>query len=197
VTLPETLRIGLDVDGVLADYMSGIAGVGRVQGHPMHGRAAGPTTYGLVEPGWFPDTESASAAMAQLRDTGGLGRLQLLDPGAPAAVRKLRAAGHRVVVVTARGAQTRRDTVSWLRRHGIEADEVRFHAIKSEAGCHAYLDDAPHIVDELRGAGRFAFVYDAPYNRHVAGPRVSRIAEFAERLLDPAFDLSTFGCSQR
>ena len=56
------LHIGLDVDGVLADYMAAIAEVGRGNGHAMSGE--GPLTYELIEPGWFPDALTAAAAMA-------------------------------------------------------------------------------------------------------------------------------------
>ena len=179
---PTQLRIGLDVDGVLADYMAGVAAMGRSLGHAVERALHGPTRYDLVEPGWFPDAASAGAAMSGL--LGKIGDLALLDATAPDAVSRLRSAGHRVVVVTARDERIRDDTSIWLGRHGIDADEVVFERNKSSTGCDVYLDDAAHNVTELRDAGCLAVVYDAPYNRDIGGLRVSSTAEFADMVLD-------------
>lgn len=181
------LRIGLDVDGVLADYMAGVAAVGRKLGHAMERALHGPSRYGLVEPGWFPTEEDAAAAMEALHGGDAMGRLPLLDPTAPEAVRRLRAAGHQVVVVTARDLRSRALTHDWLRRHRIDADEVLFERSKHRAGCHIYLDDAPHNIAELREFGAEAVVYDAPYNRDVSGPRVRNVDDFAELVLAVRF----------
>lgn len=188
------LHIGIDVDGVLADYMAGVAAIGQDMGLTMSGSGSGPTQYGLVEPGWFPDAETASKAMAHLRDCGGLRKLAILDAGAPAAIRRLRIAGHRVSIVTARHPGGRyvqshdqrriaRETIDWLAEYGILPDDVRFERRKSIVNCHIYIDDAPHIIEELRVNGRRAVVYDQPYNRHLAGERVSNLDEFAELIL--------------
>ena len=175
----ERLNIGLDVDGVLADYMSGIAAVGRAHGHAMSGGS--PSSYWLVEPGWFPDDQSAHAAMDALRHSG-LGDLRLFDATAPAAVADLRTAGHRVTVVTARhpAPDSRATLTRWLNRHGIGFDDLHFEAVKSRLGCSAYLDDAPHNIAEVRSAGHHGVVRDTTYNRHVDGLRVASLAEFAE-----------------
>ncbi len=188
------LRIGIDVDGVLADYMTGVAAVGRGMGLAIEGASTGPTKYGLVEPGWFPDSDSASAAMKQLRANGGLRALALLDTGAAEAVRRLRSAGHEVLIVTARHSGGRyvqdrdqrritRETIDWLTEHRILPDDVKFERRKSLAECEIYLDDAPHIVEEIRDDGRRAVVYDQPYNRHLPGDRVSSLAEFTDLVL--------------
>lgn len=189
----EALHIGIDVDGVLADYMAGVAAIGQSMGLAMTGSASGPTQYGLVEPGWFPDGESASKAMTQLRDSGGLRGLALLDAGAPAAIRRLRIAGHRVSIVTARHSsrysqahgerRIARETIDWLAEHGILPDDVRFERRKSRADCHIYIDDAPHIIEQLRVDGRRAVVYDQPYNRNLTGERVASLDEFADLVL--------------
>lgn len=190
----RTLHVGIDVDGVLADYMGGVAAVGQSMGLAMSGSSSGPTQYGLVEPGWFPDAESASKAMTHLRDSGGLRELALLDTGASAAIRCLRIAGHRVSIVTARHSGGRysrshgerriaRETIDWLAEHNILPDDVRFERRKSLVDCQIYIDDAPHIIEELRSDGRRAVVYDQPYNRHLSGDRVSSMEEFAELIL--------------
>ena len=174
----ERLHIGIDVDGVLADYMSAAAQMGRAHGHAIADTT--PSTYGLVEPGWFPDAESAAAAMRAVH-LDGLASLALLDATAPMAVRGLRVAGHRVTVVTARHPEPdgRGILSRWLHRHGIGLDELHFETLKSRSGCDVYLDDAPHNIAEIRAAGRHCVVRDTTYNRHVDGHRVSSLAEFA------------------
>lgn len=178
--MAATLHIGLDVDGVLADYMSAIRAVGRAHGHVTADH--GPTVYDLVEPGWFPDAATAGAAMDELRHNGGLAGLALLDDTAAEAVADLRRAGHRVSIVTARAEHPMGRTVlqRWLDRHRIVTDGVHFAVRKGAIGCDVYLDDAAHNVEELRRAGHHAVVRDTAYNRGVDGPRVRSVAEFAE-----------------
>lgn len=174
----ERLHIGIDVDGVLADYMGAVAHIGRAHGHTIVGTT--PSTYGLVEPGWFPDAASAALAMRVVH-LDGLAGLEPLDATAPSAVRELRAAGHRIVVVTARHPEPdgRAILARWLHQHGISFDGLHFETLKSRSGCDVYLDDAPHNIAEIRAAGRHGVVRDTTYNRHVDGHRVTSLAEFA------------------
>ncbi|WP_036372511.1 5' nucleotidase, NT5C type [Mycolicibacterium austroafricanum] len=174
----EKLHIGLDVDGVLADYMGAAAQMGRIHGHQI--ADAAPLTYGLVEPGWFPNAATAAAVMRAVH-LDGLEKLTLFDSTAPAAVAHLRTAGHRVTIVTARDPEPdgRSGLSQWLHQHGIGFDELHFEAVKSRSGCDVYLDDAPHNIAEIRAAGRHGVVRDTTYNRHVDGPRVTSLAEFA------------------
>ncbi len=175
---PTALHIGLDVDGVLSDYMSAVARRGHEQGHQIGGEPL--RSYGFVEPGWFPDAAAAAAAIESLRHDG-LAELALLDATAPDAVAELRGAGHRVTIVTARTPEPngRQVLSQWLCRHRIGFDDLRFETAKSRVGCDVYLDDAPHNVAELRIAGHHAVVYDTTYNRHIGGLRVASLSEFA------------------
>lgn len=70
-------------------------------------------------------------------------------PGAVERMRELRAAGHYIIIMTARNMQTCESnvgrvlknvgkiTLDWLERHGIEYDEIYF----GKANAHVYIDD--------------------------------------------------------
>ena len=73
-------------------------------------------------------------------------------PGAVARIRALRAAGHYVIINTARNMATcesnvgrvmknvGRVTLEWLDRHGVEYDEIYF----GKPNAHLYIDDRAH-----------------------------------------------------
>ena len=73
-------------------------------------------------------------------------------PGVVARVRALRAAGHHVIINTARNMgscegnlgrvlkNVGRVTLEWLDRHGIEYDEIYF----GKPNAHLYIDDRAH-----------------------------------------------------
>ena len=69
------------------------------------------------------------------------------------------------------------DTVAWLDEAGIPYRDLCFLGAKPQVEADVYLDDAPHNVAELRGAGNDVIVFDQPYNRDVAGPRAVDWAE--------------------
>ncbi len=73
-------------------------------------------------------------------------------PGAADRLRELRAAGHYVIIITARNMATCQSnlgmvmknvakiTLDWLDRHGMEYDEIYF----GKANAHIYIDDRAH-----------------------------------------------------
>ena len=50
------MRVGVDLDGVCADYIGAIRQVGRDLGHEIADTP--PPTYSMVCDGWFPSTEA-------------------------------------------------------------------------------------------------------------------------------------------
>ena len=63
------------------------------------------------------------------------------------------------------------DTVDWLDRARIPYRDICFLGAKPEVEADLYIDDGPHNVEALRASGNKVIVFDAPYNRHLAGPR--------------------------
>ncbi|MGE3620855.1 MAG: hypothetical protein AB7L84_10385 [Acidimicrobiia bacterium] len=81
------------------------------------------------------------------------------------------------------------DTVTWLDRARIPYRDICFLGAKPEVDADCYIDDAAHNVQALREAGNHVIVFDAPYNRDVAGPRARTWDEVEVLVLDRVAEL--------
>jgi 5'(3')-deoxyribonucleotidase len=75
------------------------------------------------------------------------------------------------------------DTAAWLDANRIPYRDLCFLGAKPEADADAYIDDAPHNVEQLRALGNTTIVFDQPYNRHMEGPR-AHTWEDVERIVE-------------
>ncbi len=76
------------------------------------------------------------------------------------------------------------DTVAWLDQSGIPYRDLCFLGQKPQVEADAYIDDAPHNIEELRATGSPVIVFDQPYNRHLDGPRARSWAEVEQLVLE-------------
>jgi 5'-nucleotidase len=76
------------------------------------------------------------------------------------------------------------DTVAWLDEHGIPYRDLCMLGDKPQVEAGAYIEDAPHNVEALRGTGNPVVVFDQPYNRHLDGLRARTWAEAEQIVLD-------------
>lgn len=76
------------------------------------------------------------------------------------------------------------DTVAWLDEHGIPYRDLCLLGDKPQVEAHAYIEDAPHNVEALRGTGNPVVVFDHPYNRHLEGLRAHNWGEAEQIVLD-------------
>jgi len=98
------------------------------------------------------------------------------------AVRVLRDAGHKLVLVTHRPATAARDTLAWIDFHFGAEDPYPFASApvmlhngepKSLVGADILIDDKPENVEEWESAGRAALLFDQPWNQECrTGTRV-------------------------
>lgn len=185
------LRLGIDMDGVIANFNAGWM-------HHYNAQHGTDLHAGLVER-WdvlptltgFPDMD---AFWDWARDLGdGKSVFRHLDPfpGAVEALHGLDAAGHDIVIVTAKPDWSVPDTLSWLGDHRIPVREVHIQFEKWRVDADVYLDDAPHVLEDLvrHRPDRHVLRFVRPWNHPVDGTidvhdwdevieRVSAIAAF-------------------
>jgi len=153
------MRIGLDLDGVIVDSIGSWVRV--------LNREAGTA----FRPGDLPDPY-ATPELARVADRHELE--MLIAPPAMAGVapvlERLGAAGHELVVITARAPRLRRLTEAWLAYQGLAVDRLHFLAGGSKAPAaraerlDLMVEDAPHNALALAAAGVPVLLFAAPYN---------------------------------
>lgn len=168
------MRLGIDLDGVVADFNSGWI---RFYNRDFD---AGVTEDRVTHWNIIPDL-THFATMDEFwewsLDLDGATLFRHLDPyPGTIEVAKRLAASHDLVVITAKPASARADTMEWLIEHEFPTDEVHIVGIHSPAAkpkvlADAYLDDGPyvlpHLIAERPEAAIHRFV--RPWNDPVPG----------------------------
>lgn len=102
-------------------------------------------------------------------------------PGACGFIDRALTFGHQVMFLTARNdVGAIQQTLEWFATIPFSNPSLyRFPAElrtgmsrKSVVPCGIYFDDAPHVLEELVGAGKNVVVFDRPWNRDVEGQRL-------------------------
>jgi len=152
------LVLGVDLDGVCADYESALRrSVAARRGVDLSELPPQETTGHFAEWGLTP---AVAEVLWRLSDAGVWIRIithRLLFNGL-----------HEVSAA---------DTAFWLDRHDIPYRDLCFIGDKATVGSDLIVDDSPHNIAALRDAGRTAIVFDQRYNAHLAGPRITHWTE--------------------
>ena len=174
--MEPTFVLGVDLDGVCGDYTAAFATVVAQERN--------------IDPASLPAQRGWDFSEWELEDLGGFDavhRAAVMDhrmfrsmpvmPGAAEALWRLSDAGVWIRIITHRlwvnwgHAVAVSDTVEWLDRHAIPYRDICFLGRKPEVEADCYVDDSPDVIEALREAGNAVVVFDAPYNRHLDGPR--------------------------
>jgi len=178
----RSLRLGIDLDGVVADFNSGwISRYNR----DFHAALDVGQVVEWDAPTHLTHFTDMSAFWDWARTCGeGRSLFHPLDtyPGALDALHSLSQRGHSIVILTTKPDFAIHDTYAWLARHEIPTTEVHILFDKTKVDCDVYLDDADHNLDALHRAHPEASVcrFIRPWNEPAEG--LTNIAGWSEFL---------------
>lgn len=188
-TLPEGLKtydLMVDIDDVIVPWFETVnAGCIEAWGEPPT-----PCTNWHMWEHWGRTREEWGDVVVRAVQTGLYHSVDPL-PGSVEAVNRLRWAGHRVHIVTARGFMTNGDNIrewtpAYLETFGVGHDSLTFAkdkvAAQGELGVtfDFAIDDGGHNYDALDEAGIEVWLHEAPHNgSHPAERRVRSLWDWA------------------
>jgi 5'-nucleotidase len=179
--MDRSFTLGVDLDGVVADHTR------RFREILADIRGVAPDTYSLERSWDFGEWGLGPGEYAEFHRRAVLDydMFRTMDPieGAADVLWRLSDAGVWIRIITHRlyvnwgHEKAVGDTAAWLDANRIPYRDLCFLGAKPEADADAYIDDAPHNVDQLRALGNTTIVFDQPYNRHLGGPRATSWAD--------------------
>lgn len=186
--------LAVDLDGVCADYTRSLRPYMAAMGRRDAFDLAEPTEWNLVKAGWFADMDEYMATHRFAVERGFFRTMEEIE-GMSEALWTLSDAEVHIRIVTHRflthGDQglAATDTIAWLQRRRedgrvrIPHRDLCFLGAKADASADLHLDDAPHQIEALRGAGEEVLVFEQLYNNDLAGPRARGWSEVVEYVL--------------
>ena len=194
MTDPYEFTLGLDLDGVCADYSH----IMRQVVARLRGTGPGLLTkehdWHFTE--WGLDDKEFHTAHDIVVDEGWFAYAPVL-PGAKDALHNLSSLGVKIRVVTSRAVYPRhlegvlQSTSDWFAHNYIPYDEICLVEKKTDVLCDIYIDDSPKQIRRLQEAGRAVLIYDQPWNRYpisdISGMRVYHWSE-AEKMIKGLFN---------
>jgi 5'-nucleotidase len=176
VSSTDQLVLGVDLDGVCADY----EGAFRASIVRQLGRDAStlpPQTVMDAYSEWGLTFEEFETAHRTAVTEDRIFRHMEPLPGVSEALWRLSDAGVWIRIITHRllfnwaHESSAADTAYWLDANRIPYRDLCFIGDKPNVGADLYVDDSPRNIAALRAAGKDAIVFDQPYNRHLPAPR--------------------------
>ena len=141
------MRLGIDIDGTIADFIGGWTR--RYVDHfDIPVASADIIDWDFLSLTHFDNWTEFWEWIKTSRTFRNL----LPYPGAVQGLRSARRIGHDVAYITHRPEWAREVTEEWLDYHGFVYGELFMMANKQHVECDVYLDDAPHVLAELRSA---------------------------------------------
>lgn len=170
--------IGLDLDGVTAEYVGGLRNFIALQ------RGYSPEEVAELMPEvtdyGFSNWEGLNTDFVTYHTNAvaeGLYAGLPMMQGASEVLWELSNEGHHIRVLTKRFVKNGQhgkvvaDTASWLDQMNIPYRDLAFLAKKTDLHCDVYIDDAPSNLIEFRNSWKDYIIFDAPYNQEIPGDR--------------------------
>jgi len=184
--------LGVDLDGVVADHSH------RFREILAEMRDVDPETLPMDRSWDFSEWDLAPGDYERLHKVAVMEHDMFatmpLIPGAADALWRLSDAGVWIRIITHRlyvhwgHAKAIADTATWLDTHRIPYRDLCFLGKKPQVEAHAYIDDAPHNIEQLRAAGNTVIAYEQPYNREIEGLRASDWSQVEQIVTELAAD---------
>ena len=184
------MRIGIDIDGVLADITAAVLPI-------VNREIGGNITKRDIENWWYVPQKIgeskgglAEKSFLDMMDEAWMeGNVPLEEPNLVNAVKKLRKKGHEITIITRRTFRSHPFVVRWLHDQGFRYDILTFsgHESKLVHPIDVLLDDAPSIVEQALVTEKRVYLRDQPWNRKLVQlpwnvTRVKDFADFAEHI---------------
>ena len=170
--------IGVDLDGVCADFYRRMREIAAEWFETSAEELAEDVSYGLKEWGIREQKQYESLHRYALHQRE-LFKTMPMIPGARKYLRKLSDEGYHIRIITHRlfihysHASAVEQTVAWLDGHGIPYWDLCFMKEKSEVGADIYVEDSPDNVLQLRKKGFYTICFANSTNKDISPPRAS------------------------
>lgn len=156
------MKIGVDVDGVLFDFVGSLRWAwsgeeGPTDQYPEPNCWEMWDAWSMAKDAWV---EATNGSIAR-----GLFRSGWAYPGALAGIRKLHELGHEVHLITARDRnRAGADTADWLSHHNVPYDSLTFNADKTCRRVDVFIEDNVENARAVQAAGTKVFLIHRPWN---------------------------------
>jgi len=181
---PAKLVLGIDLDGVCADFYGRMREIAAEWFERPIDELTPSVSYGLPEWGVSPDEyESLHRFAVTERD---LFKTVPMIPGARRVLRALSGEGYRIRIITHRlfiryfHELAVSQTIHWLDHHGIPYWDLCFMKAKDQVGADIYIEDSPHNIAQLREANLYTICFANSTNVDVTAPRAANWDQVSE-----------------
>ena len=169
----KKLRIGIDIDGVLADTHTILMDLASKH-IPIDDQDR--AKYGVE------DTKHGSKGLRnrvfkEIYEQGLIANVPVIA-GAIEKVNELYDAGNEIYIVTARRKNWEDQTKEWLSKNGVKYHKLIMGAggkgdVAKEENIDIFIDDSPDNIENLSGNGVKAYIFDQPWNKDSTAPRIT------------------------
>lgn len=183
--MSRRLRLGIDLDGVVADFNLGWTDLHNAE----FGGSIDPASVDrwdcLPDRAGFADMHEFWAWASPKDHRPSIFRHLPTYPGAIDALNGL-AKRHHLVVVTTKPRWATHDTLAWLADVRFPTTEVHITNNKEHVDCDVYLDDSPSVLERLvrRRSDRLILRREQAWNTHLDGTHPVSGFDDVERLVD-------------